>query len=64
VLALAAGAVGIQLAFDAGAVLPVAASGLTLLVAFLGTLVVIYATDLLDRRRLRAAFVRFVPRRW
>jgi adenylate cyclase len=61
VVLLTVGAVGIQLAFDAGVVLPVAASGLTLLVAFLGTLGVIYATDLLDRRRLRTAFARFVP---
>jgi adenylate cyclase len=60
-LLLAAGAVGVQLAFDAGTILPVAASALALLVAFLGTLGVAYATDLLDRRRLRTAFARFVP---
>jgi adenylate cyclase len=61
VLLLVLGAVDIQLAFDAGSVLPVAASGLALLVSFLGTLGVIYATDLLERRRLRTAFARFVP---
>jgi len=58
---LVAGAAGIQLAFDAGTVLPVAASGLALLAAFLATLGIVYATDLLERRRLRSAFARFVP---
>jgi adenylate cyclase len=61
VLLLAAGAVGIQLAFDAGTVLPVAASALALVVAFLATLGVVYVVDLLARRHLRAAFARFVP---
>jgi adenylate cyclase len=60
-LLLLAGAVGAQLAFDAGAVVPVAASTAALLVAFLGTLAVVYAMDLLARRRLRSAFGRFVP---
>jgi adenylate cyclase len=55
------GTVGLQLAFDAGTVLPVASPALALLLAFLGTLGVIYATDVLARRRLRAAFARFVP---
>jgi adenylate cyclase len=60
-LAGAAAAVAAQLAFDAGRILPVAAPALALLTAVLGTLAVAYATDLRDRRRLRAAFGRFVP---
>lgn len=57
----AAGAVAAQLAFDDGRILPVAAPGLALLASFLGTLAVAYATDVRDRRRLRAAFARYVP---
>ena len=54
-------AVAAQLAFDGGRVLPVAAPLLALVVGALATLAVAYATDLRDRRRLRAAFARFVP---
>lgn len=50
-----------QLAFDGGTVLPVAAPLVALLIGSLGTLAVAYATDLRDRRRLRASFARFVP---
>lgn len=53
--------VAAQLAFDGGTVLPVAAPLLALLAGGLGTLAVAYATDVRDRRRLRAAFARFVP---
>jgi adenylate cyclase len=60
-LVLAAGTILLQLAFDAGTVLPVASPALALLVAFLGTLGVAYGIDLLGRRRLRTAFARFVP---
>jgi adenylate cyclase len=54
-------AVGAQLAFDDGAILPVAAPGLALLAGFLGTLAVANWTDLRERRHLHAAFARFVP---
>jgi adenylate cyclase len=50
-----------QLAFDGGTILPVAAPLLALLAGSLAVLAVAYATDLRDRRRLRAAFARFVP---
>ncbi|HXD57987.1 MAG TPA: CHASE2 domain-containing protein [Thermoleophilaceae bacterium] len=50
-----------QLAFNGGAILPVAAPGLALIVSFLGTLAVAYWTDIRERRRLRATFARFVP---
>lgn len=53
--------VAAQAAFAAGTVMPVAAPALALLVAAGGTLVVAYATDVRDRRRLRATFARFVP---
>ncbi|MCW2967088.1 MAG: adenylate/guanylate cyclase with Chase sensor, partial [Solirubrobacteraceae bacterium] len=53
--------VAAQLAFDGGTVLPVAAPALALLAGFLATLAIAYATDLRERRRLRAAFARFVP---
>jgi adenylate cyclase len=58
---IAAYLVAAQLAFDHGAVLPVAAPLIGLVLATFGTLAVAYATDLRDRRRLRAAFARFVP---
>ncbi|WP_354698795.1 hypothetical protein DSM112329_04493 [Paraconexibacter sp. AEG42_29] len=61
VVLAAAGAVVAQLAFDGGRILPVAAPGAALLSALLGTLAVAYATDLRDRRHLRAAFARYVP---
>jgi adenylate cyclase len=60
-LALAGLAAGVQLAFDAGVVLPVASTALALVVSFLATLAVAWSTDLLDRRRLRRQFARFVP---
>lgn len=56
-----AGALAAQLAFDGGRILPVAAPASALLLATVGTLAVAYATDLRDRRRLRAAFARYVP---
>lgn len=52
--------VGAQLGFASGTVLPVAGPAAALLVALTGTTVVAYATDLRDRRRLRAQFGRFV----
>ncbi len=58
---LIAYAVAAQLVFDSGTILPVAAPALALFVGFLGTLAVAYATDVRDRRRLHAAFARFVP---
>ncbi len=54
-------AVVAQLAFNSGTILPVAAPALALFFGFIGTLGVAYATDVRDRRRLRAAFSRFVP---
>ena len=54
-------AVAAQLAFNAGTIVPLAAPALALLLGFLGTLSVAWATDLRDRRRLRQAFARFVP---
>jgi len=54
-------AVVAQLAFNGGTILPVAAPALALFIGFLGTLAVAYATDVRDRRRLHAAFARFVP---
>jgi adenylate cyclase len=53
--------VAAQLAFDGGTILPVAAPGLALILGFLGTFTVAYATDLRERRRLRTNFARFVP---
>jgi adenylate cyclase len=50
-----------QLAFNGGTILPVAAPLTALIVGALGTLAVAYGTDLRERRRLRAAFGRFVP---
>lgn len=57
----AAGAIGAQLSFDGGRIVPVMAPAAALLTAALGTLGVAYATDLRQRRRMRAAFARFVP---
>ncbi len=54
-------AVGDQLAFNGGKVVAFAVPATTLLLSFLGTLAVAYATDLLQRRRLKLAFSRFVP---
>lgn len=54
-------AVAAQLAFAGGTILPVAAPALTLVPSAAGTFAVAYGTDLRDRRRLRAAFGRFVP---
>jgi adenylate cyclase len=53
--------VAAQLAFNGGTVLPVAAPLVALVFGAAGTLAVAYATDLRERRRLRAAFARFVP---
>jgi adenylate cyclase len=50
-----------QLVFNGGRILPVAAPGLALIIAFLGTLAVAYWTDIRERRRLRTTFARFVP---
>jgi adenylate cyclase len=60
-VAAAAYAVAAQVAFDAGTILPVAAPALALAAGSAGTFAVAYGTDLRDRRRLRAAFARFVP---
>lgn len=53
--------VAAQLAFAGGTVLPVAAPLTALILGSLGSLAVAYGTDLRDRRRMRAAFARFVP---
>ncbi|MDX6696862.1 MAG: adenylate cyclase [Solirubrobacteraceae bacterium] len=53
--------VAVQLAFDGGTVLPVVPASIALAAGALGTVAVAYATELRDRRRLRAAFGRFVP---
>jgi adenylate cyclase len=60
-VAAAAYAVAAQLSFDAGTIVPVAAPALALAAGVAGTFAVAYGTDLRDRRRLRAAFARFVP---
>ena len=52
---------GAYLAFDGGTILPVASPALALLLAAAGTLGVFASTELRARRRLRAAFARFVP---
>lgn len=61
VLLGAAYLVAAQLAFDGGTVLPVVAPLAALLTGSIATLAVAYATDLRERRRLRASFARFVP---
>lgn len=61
VVAAAGYAVGAQLWFDAGTIVPVAAPLLALTAGSAGTFAVAYATDLRDRRRLRSAFARYVP---
>lgn len=53
--------VAAQLAFNGGAVIPLAAPVLAGVLATLGGLAVNTATVLRDRRRLRAAFTRFLP---
>jgi len=66
--ALAAGALGLaallagaQLAFDAGWILPLAPPLLALVLGTLGAVAATYATEVRARRRVRAAFARFVP---
>ena len=60
-VALALFLAGAQLAFDAGAIVPVVPGLVALGAGLLGTLAVAYATELRDRRRLREDFARFVP---
>jgi len=59
--ALALLLVGLQLAFNGGRVVGVAAPVLGLLVGTAGTLVVHYALTTRERRHLRGLFARFVP---
>jgi adenylate cyclase len=61
VVALVLGGGGAQLAFDAGTIVPVVAPLVALATGTAGAFAVAYGTDLRDRRRLRAAFARFVP---
>jgi adenylate cyclase len=60
-LALGVYIVAVQLAFAGGSILPVVPALLAFVVGLLATLAVTYATELRDRRRLRAQFARFVP---
>ena len=60
-LVLALYVVAVQLAFDGGSILPLVPALLAFLLGLLSTLGVTYATELRDRRRLRAQFARFVP---
>jgi adenylate cyclase len=52
---------GAQLAFDAGAIVPVAAPLLALALGTVGAVALTYVFELRARRRLRATFERFVP---
>jgi adenylate cyclase len=54
-------AVGAQLAFDAGAIVPLATPLLALGLGTAGAVAATYATEVRTRRRVRAAFERFVP---
>ncbi|HSI81458.1 MAG TPA: adenylate/guanylate cyclase domain-containing protein [Solirubrobacterales bacterium] len=63
-LALAIGAayaVGAQLAFDSGLIVPVVVPLATLAVAGFGTIGVHYVTAAIERQRVRDIFARFVP---
>jgi adenylate cyclase len=60
-LVLALYVVAVQLAFDGGSILPLVPALLAFFLGLLSTLGVTYATELRDRRRLRAQFARFVP---
>lgn len=55
-------AVGTQLAFDGGTIVPLISPLLTLAVAAVGSLVVSYVDQVYARRELRLLFGRFVPR--
>ena len=66
--ALGAGALGVaallaggQLAFDSGAILPLAAPLLALVLGTIGAVALTYAGEVRSRRRLRTTFERFVP---
>ena len=59
--ALAAWPVVAQLLFDAGRIAPFVPGLIAAVGGALGTLVVAYATDVGERRRLRAQFARFAP---
>jgi adenylate cyclase len=52
---------GAQLAFDGGAILPVAAPLLALALGMLGAVALTYLFEVRARRRLRTTFERFVP---
>ncbi len=53
---------GAQLAFDAGAIVPVAAPLLALALGTVGAVALTYVIEVRARRRLRTTFERFVPR--
>ena len=53
--------VAVQIAFDRGAILPVVYPLLAITVGTIGTLMVHYAADAVERIRTRDAFARFVP---
>jgi adenylate cyclase len=57
----AAYAVGAQLAFSAGAIVPVTYPLLAVAVSLLGTLAVNYVIEAFERERVRQTFARFVP---
>ncbi len=59
--ALAVWPVAVQLLFDGGRIAPFVPGLTAVLTGGLGTLVVAYATDLRERRRLRSEFSRFAP---
>jgi adenylate cyclase len=60
-LGLAVLLAGAQLAFDSGWIVPVAPPVLALVLGTLGAVAATYATEVRARRRMRAAFARFVP---